>query len=131
MNNTKKRPEYAQRAGDPSHRLTRTRRLTAQQAARNRRIRAAVLAEIRPAAGSPAALAVQLRALGSRLKQERQRAGLSLTDLAKRTGIDKAYLSRLENAQQANTTLETLRRVAEALGKELVLALNDTQARAS
>jgi transcriptional regulator with XRE-family HTH domain len=60
----------------------------------------------------------------------RRRSGLSLADLAKRTGIDKAYLSRLENAQQGNTTLETLRRVAQALGKELVLGFNDAWARA-
>jgi ribosome-binding protein aMBF1 (putative translation factor) len=131
MNKTKKRPDFEHRAGDPPHRLTRTRRLTAQEAARDRRMRSMLLQELPPAPGSPAALALQLRALVTRLKAERRRAGLSLAELSERTGIDKAYLSRLETFQQANTTVETLRRVAEALGKELVLGLADPPTQAA
>jgi DNA-binding Xre family transcriptional regulator len=130
MSKTKKRPEFEHRPGDPPHRLTRTRRLTPQEAARDRALREAVLKEIPPTLGSPAALAQQLRALGNRLREMRHRSGLSLADLARRTGIDKGYLSRLENAQQGNTTLETLRRIAQALGKELVLGFQDASARA-
>jgi DNA-binding Xre family transcriptional regulator len=71
---------------------------------------------------------LQRKQLFHTLKQEREKAGLSLTDLAERTGIDKAYLSRLENGQQENTTLETLYRYAAALGKEIRFALIDVPA---
>lgn len=59
------------------------------------------------------------------LKTERERAGLTLSALAKRTGIDKAALSRLESGKQANPTLATLLRYAAALGKEVCVALRD------
>ncbi len=61
----------------------------------------------------------------NRLKKAREQAGLSLTDLAQRTGMDKATLSRLENGRNGNPTLETLSRIARALGKEIVLVLRD------
>lgn len=56
------------------------------------------------------------------LKVVRAKAKLSLADLAERTQIDCGYLSKLENMQQANTTLETMSRIAEALGLEIRLA---------
>lgn len=59
------------------------------------------------------------------LKAERAKAGLSLAEMAKRTGIDKAALSRLENGKQANPTLATLMRYAAALGKEVCVALRN------
>ncbi len=59
------------------------------------------------------------------LKAEREKAGLSLAALAKRTGIDKAALSRLENGKQPNPTMATLSRYAAALGKEVCLAFRD------
>ena len=57
------------------------------------------------------------------LKVARQTAGLSLAEVAKRSGIDKAALSRLENGHQANPTLFTLLRYADALGKVLTWTL--------
>ncbi|MCC6580138.1 MAG: helix-turn-helix transcriptional regulator [Phycisphaeraceae bacterium] len=60
-----------------------------------------------------------LRQVLGELKAERQRQGLSLTDLSRRSGIDKAALSRLENAANANPKLDTLVRYAEAIGIEL------------
>jgi transcriptional regulator with XRE-family HTH domain len=59
------------------------------------------------------------------LKQARQESGLSLTQVAASTGIDKAAISRLENGYYANTTVNTLNRLAGAYGKHLVLALKD------
>jgi transcriptional regulator with XRE-family HTH domain len=50
---------------------------------------------------------------------------MSLTQLAKATGIDKAALSRLESGLVDNPTISTLDRVAKALGKRLRLALED------
>src|SRR5262249_52855217 len=57
------------------------------------------------------------------LRRERERLGLSLADLAERAKIDKAALSRLENGQQLNPTVNTLVRYARALGKHLTWGL--------
>jgi transcriptional regulator with XRE-family HTH domain len=47
---------------------------------------------------------------------------LPLAGLAERTEFDRSYLSKLENMQQLNTTLETVSRIAEALGLEIRLS---------
>jgi ribosome-binding protein aMBF1 (putative translation factor) len=59
------------------------------------------------------------------LKKERQAAGLSLADLAEKTGIDKAALSRIETGQNINPTVSTLCRYAHALGKRWKWVLED------
>ena len=43
----------------------------------------------------------------SSLKQQREAHGLSLGDIAERSGIDKSHLSKLENDPHANTTMTT------------------------
>jgi transcriptional regulator with XRE-family HTH domain len=53
------------------------------------------------------------------LRAERERRGLSLADVARRSGLDKAAVSRLETYQQGNPTLVTLLRYADALGVRL------------
>ena len=45
--------------------------------------------------------------------------------MAERSGIDKASLSRLENGLYPNPTVNTLARYARAIGKRLVLDLED------
>ena len=59
------------------------------------------------------------------LKQARAAAGLTLAALSKRTGMDQATLSRLENGRQPNPTVDTLWRYARAVGRQLVLAHAD------
>jgi DNA-binding phage protein len=59
------------------------------------------------------------------LKAERVRQGLSLADVQERTGMERPNLSRLENDAEANPTVATLSRYAEALGKKLVVSLSD------
>ena len=59
------------------------------------------------------------------LKTTRNAAGLSLADVAERSGIDKAALSRLENGVHDNPTVETLMRYATAIGKRLTWKLED------
>jgi DNA-binding phage protein len=59
------------------------------------------------------------------LKAERERLGLSLTEVAERTGIERPNLSRLENETEPNPTVATLSRYAEALGKRLLIVLAD------
>jgi DNA-binding XRE family transcriptional regulator len=55
------------------------------------------------------------------LKQAREAAGLTLAAVSKRTGMDQATLSRLENGRQPNPTVDTLWRYAHAVGRQLVL----------
>jgi hypothetical protein len=59
------------------------------------------------------------------LRRQREQAGLSLGDVAQRSRIDKASLSRLENGFYPNPTVNTLARYARAIGKRLVLDLED------
>ena len=59
------------------------------------------------------------------LRAERERQGLSLADVTARTGIDRAALSRLENNEDANPTLATLERYAEAVGKQMIVLLSE------
>lgn len=66
-------------------------------------------------------VAVLLREAFQLLKGDRQAQGLSLADVEKRSGIGRAALSRLENDADANPTVATLLRYAEALGKKLVV----------
>ena len=54
--------------------------------------------------------------IGDRLKTERLSAGLSVTDLAERAGISKAYASQLEAGAQQNPSLDVLKTLADALG---------------
>jgi ribosome-binding protein aMBF1 (putative translation factor) len=61
------------------------------------------------------------------LRSERERQGLSLTDMSERTGIDRATISKLETGKVANPTLATLRTYANALGKRLSWSLVDAK----
>ena len=57
------------------------------------------------------------------LKESRQAQGITLPELARRTGIGKGALSRLENDPAPNPTLRTLYRYAEAINREIVVQL--------
>lgn len=67
----------------------------------------------------------RLRQAVAALKATRESLGLSLADIRQRTGIEKGNLSRLENATNPNPTIDTLSRYADAVGKEIVIALVD------
>lgn len=73
---------------------------------------------------------VPLRQVLRALRTERERLGLSLNDIFERTGIDRAALSRLENNENANPTLGTLERYAEALDKQILVVLSDVKPKA-
>ena len=62
-----------------------------------------------------------VRILIDELKKAREVAGLTLAAVSKRTGMDQATLSRLENGHQPNPTVDTLWRYAGAVGRQLVL----------
>jgi DNA-binding phage protein len=67
----------------------------------------------------------------SALQVARQSRGLSLTEIARRSGIDPASLSRLETGKNPNPTFETLSRYAAALGLRLDLSLVEIEDLAS
>jgi DNA-binding XRE family transcriptional regulator len=73
----------------------------------------------------PLGVYFELKEAIHRLKQAREVAGLSLAAMAKRTGMDKAALSRLENGRQPNPTFGTLSRYAAALGKQVCISFRD------
>lgn len=62
-------------------------------------------------------------AVVAQLKAAREAAGVSLDEIAARTGMPKSAISRLENSANPNPTLATLRRYAEAIGRELSVVL--------
>jgi hypothetical protein len=69
-----------------------------------------------------------VRGITLQLMSIREAAGLSLADVAERSGIDKSALSRLENGVHDNPTVETLARYATAVGKRLTWSLQDLPA---
>lgn len=69
--------------------------------------------------------AVALAKFIGTLRQLREEAGLTLADVADRSGVDKGSLSRLENGFYSNPTINTLARYARAIGKRFILTLAD------
>lgn len=67
----------------------------------------------------------RVQTLLQELKAAREAAGLSLSDLQDRTGMDRSALSKLENGRRPNPTLETLIRYADAVGKRVEIGLVD------
>lgn len=65
------------------------------------------------------------RAIVASLRAERERLGLSLADLAERTGMARDTLHRLEIGLEKNPTVATLDRYAAALGKRITMAVED------
>jgi DNA-binding phage protein len=72
------------------------------------------------AAGPPARPS---RTLVAALRAERERQGLSLADIAERTGMDRAAIHKLEIGVSRNPILATLNRYANALGVQLEWSL--------
>ncbi len=62
-----------------------------------------------------------------RIKGRRQEIGLSLRELARRTGLTASFLSQVERGQ-TNTSIDSLRRIATALGVPILHLLSDSQA---
>ena len=69
----------------------------------------------------------ELRKTFAALKALREQQGLSITDLAERTGFDRAMISRLETGQVDNPTVATMTRYARALGKKVVVTLVEAE----
>jgi ribosome-binding protein aMBF1 (putative translation factor) len=65
----------------------------------------------------------EVRRAMAALRAERERQGLTLAQLAKRAGLDKGAISKLESGWQANPTVDALSRIAAALGIKFGLVL--------
>ena len=106
------------------------RRLTSAEVARHRRIMKDVerSKEVIAVRGrSILAAHDRLRYALQTLKSKRKERGLSLADVQRLSGIDRARLSRLESDPDANPTVETLDRIAQALGVELRIAIVESR----
>jgi DNA-binding Xre family transcriptional regulator len=109
------------------NRITRNRPLTAEERVKYGDIRRQIAEELpeiklRAQAAKPRIL---LKHVLHVLKQERERLGLSLDDMNEKTGIDPGSLSKLENDQDPNVTMNTLIRYAEAIGKTLTVQIEN------
>ena len=78
--------------------------------------RASERAERVRASGPPAR---PFRELIAALRSERERQGLSLADVAARTGMDRGAIHKLEIGLNSNPTHATLTRYASALGTRI------------
>ncbi|MDZ4656323.1 MAG: helix-turn-helix transcriptional regulator [Bythopirellula sp.] len=65
----------------------------------------------------------ELGAIVAELKTIREQLKITLTELAERTGMTVGNLSRLENMEGPNPTIETLRRYAHAIGHRIEFAV--------
>jgi DNA-binding Xre family transcriptional regulator len=81
-----------------------------------------IVAQVEDELGDRVKKASPSRVALAKLKLARQREGLSLGEIAERTGIDRGNLSKLENNVD-NVELDTLVRLADALGYDLVVDL--------
>jgi DNA-binding XRE family transcriptional regulator len=109
-------------------RITRNRHLTSEGAARYKAVREQVAEELPDLIDrhhERMATLDRMQELLKQLKAAREARGLSLSDLTEITGMDRSALSKLENGQRANPTVETLVRYAEAVGKRLIVSLAD------
>ncbi|WP_413452706.1 XRE family transcriptional regulator [Georgenia phoenicis] len=70
--------------------------------------------------------ALDVGALGAVVRRSRQRMGLSVEALAARSGLSTGLLSQLERGR-GNPSLQTLSRLAGALGTQLVSLLQSAQ----
>jgi transcriptional regulator with XRE-family HTH domain len=63
--------------------------------------------------------------LGARMKSARRRKSLTLADLAAAAGLDKGYLSRIENGQKS-PTIASLLKIANALSIQVGELIGET-----
>lgn len=55
----------------------------------------------------------------NKIKTIRAKKRLSITELSKRSGLSRAYISLLENGIRKNPSHEAMEKIAEGLGKSV------------
>jgi len=83
----------------------------------------ALKAEGRAKLATVKAKRAELASIFTSLKAERERLGLSLADMAERSGMAREVIYRLESQTTPNPTIGTIQRYATALGLEVSFAL--------
>lgn len=58
----------------------------------------------------------EVASIGERIRKRREEAEMSLNALAEASGVSKGYISQLENGGAANPSIDTLKKISEALG---------------
>jgi len=58
----------------------------------------------------------EIASIGERIQRARKVAELSLNALAEASGVSKGYISQLENGGAVNPSIDTLKKIAVALG---------------
>jgi DNA-binding XRE family transcriptional regulator len=123
------RPEKERKKKMKAQRVFRANRKTAEERVRERTLREQLQKErpslqdlIRTGACDPEAVMsmgmyFDVQKALQALKAERKRCGLSIGNVAERSGLDRAVVGRLENGKQDNPTVATLMRYAAAIGK--------------
>jgi transcriptional regulator with XRE-family HTH domain len=61
--------------------------------------------------------------LGGRVRELREQKGLSLSELARQTGVSKGYLSQIERGDAINPSAQALYRIASVLGTSVAALL--------
>lgn len=51
-----------------------------------------------------------------KIRERREQLGITQAELAEKSGVSRAIISRLESDQEFETTTTTLKKLAEALG---------------
>ncbi|UCF68563.1 MAG: helix-turn-helix transcriptional regulator [Acidobacteriota bacterium] len=69
----------------------------------------------------------QIQALGARIRELRDAAGLSLNALAESAGVSKGYLSQLERGEAVNPGYDVLRKIAAAMALPLSTLLGEDE----
>jgi ribosome-binding protein aMBF1 (putative translation factor) len=67
----------------------------------------------------------RLVAVGAMMREAREAEGLTMAEMATRSGIEKAALARMEDGRQ-DITLDTLDRCSAALGRALSIRMVET-----
>ncbi|MGY3714793.1 helix-turn-helix domain-containing protein [Sutcliffiella cohnii] len=62
--------------------------------------------------------------IGDEIKKLRNNNGLSLSELAEKSGVSKSYLSQLERNLQVNPSLQLLSKIATSLDTDIEELLN-------
>lgn len=81
----------------------------------------AIKREFPPLSADPALLDVL-----AALRRERERQGLSLTDVMERSKIDRTTINKIENGKVPNPTYSTMKAYAKALGLRLTWTIEPT-----
>ena len=65
--------------------------------------------------------------IGGELYKRRKQRGITQTELAKISGVNRCTINGVENGYCQNPTIKTLLRIADALDAEFALVVNLTQ----